>query len=455
MKYIKDFNTLFWSILGVNNRVFEPIDVFKNKRDKRADEKKYDIFLKSDNKLSNPIFFNLNNQSFLFYELIFNYFMNYNKSSKFYANQINNIIMNFKIHMETKLEENILINLFAFQISNIIEYMVHNNIDITMFEKCLLQKNFMPVIDLCKKTTKTKSLKDLATKLCYKNSEIKENLKKRDERIEIEEVNANTFQKDLTNWKNNNYLPSFIKLRVIANIIYNKINNDKEELFIQLILIRSLLNIQKKFDINEEIQAKFIDRLTCFREIIKKHYLENSVSKIEEEQSNYVIDYSNLFNNIFNSSNIDEVDIKKYLDEINNKLKIFNKYNDSNETHKIKIPYYDLIVTEFNKCKNENDYLVLLNKLPLQSEKYDEINLFNNQVYFILLFTVSIKTNNQRIFNKYFKLFDRSFGLIYSRIVKIEKNVSFYNSLLENIFDINECREIIKNYLVEKISTLE
>lgn len=178
MKYIKDFNTLFWSILGVNNRVFEPIDVFKNKRDKRADEKKYDIFLKSDNKLSNPIFFNLNNQSFLFYELIFNYFMNYNKSSKFYANQINNIIMNFKIHMETKLEENILINLFAFQISNIIEYMVHNNIDITMFEKCLLQKNFMPVIDLCKKTTKTKSLKDLATKLCYKNSEIKENLKK-------------------------------------------------------------------------------------------------------------------------------------------------------------------------------------------------------------------------------------------------------------------------------------
>ena len=39
MNIKKDFNSMFWGIIGVNNRVFEVEDIFKKTRDKQADEK--------------------------------------------------------------------------------------------------------------------------------------------------------------------------------------------------------------------------------------------------------------------------------------------------------------------------------------------------------------------------------------------------------------------------------
>lgn len=36
----KDFNSTFWRVFGVNRKVYEPLDVFKSKKDKRADLKK-------------------------------------------------------------------------------------------------------------------------------------------------------------------------------------------------------------------------------------------------------------------------------------------------------------------------------------------------------------------------------------------------------------------------------
>ena len=40
MNIKKDFNSMFWGIIGVNNRVFEVEDIFQKKRDKQADEKR-------------------------------------------------------------------------------------------------------------------------------------------------------------------------------------------------------------------------------------------------------------------------------------------------------------------------------------------------------------------------------------------------------------------------------
>lgn len=440
----KDFNSMFWGIIGVNNRVFEVKDIFQKKRDKQADEKKYDNFLKNNNVLSNEQYFNLVfKELYTFDELLIGFLFSNNNENRFYVNQIHNITMNYRTLLEKQFDENLLINLLSFQISYIIEYMAHNDINIEIFNECLLKKSIEPVINLCKKSTNTKSLKDLSIELSYKNLDIKNYCKERD--IEIDEVDAGTFQKDLSNWKNSKSLPSFIKLLVITNIIHKQSSRYKTAFLIQLILIRSLLHIKTNFDIQESIQIKFLEKVKYFREIIKKHYLANTSQNISEEQSRYVFNFSNFFDVLFNENKTKQIDIKKYLEEFNKQLQIFNKQNDGDEEIQLKIPYKDFIISEFNKSKTQDNYLKLLNKLPtLIDDQSDHILI--NQRYFMMLFIIAIKTNDQKIFTKYFKLFDKSLASTLS-LYKVDKKISTYNLLLQNIYDIEDCRKIIVDYL--------
>ncbi len=440
-----DFNTLFWKIIGVNNRVFEIEDIFHKSRDKQADEKKYDNFLKDHNKLANKQYFQLKfKELYIFDELLIGFLFRNNEENRFYVNQIHNITMNYKTLLEEKLDKNLLINLLSFQISYIIQYMAHNNnIDITIFDECLLKKSIKPVIDLCKKSTNTKFLKDLSTELSYKNSDIKDYCKKRG--IKIDDVQVHTFQKDLSDWKNSKSLPSFIKLLVITNIIHKQSSRDKTAFLIQLILIRSLLHIQKEFSIQESIQIEFLEKIKYFREIIKNHYLENALSNISEEQSYYVIDFSNYFNDLFGEDKTKQFDIEKHLKEIQNKLSIFNQYNNGDESIAIKIPHETFIFSEFRKCKTQDNYLELLKKLPvlLDNQPY---NIVINQKYFMMLFIIAIKTNDQKIFTRYFKLLNKSVSSLLS-LCKVDKKISTYSVLLKDISDIEDCRKIIVDYL--------
>ncbi len=444
MNIKKDFNSMFWGIIGVNNRVFEVEDIFQKKRDKQADEKKYDNFLKDNNVLSNEQYFNLVfKELYTFDELLIGFLFSNNQENRFYVNQIHNITMNYRTLLEKQFDETLLINLLSFQISYIIEYMAHNNINIEIFNECLLKKSIEPVINLCKKSTNTKSLKDLSIELSYKILDIKDYCKKSD--IEIDEVDTGTFQKDLSNWKNSKSLPSFIKLLVITNIIHKQSSRDKTAFLIQLILIRSLFHIQKKFNVQESSQLKFLEKVKYFREIIKKHYLANTSQNISEEQSRYVFNFSNFFDDLFNENKTKQIDIKKYLEEFNKQLQIFNKQNDGDEEIQLKIPYKDFIISEFNKSKTQDNYLELLNKLPtLIDDQSDHILI--NQRYFMMLFIIAIKTNDQKIFTKYFKLFDKSLASTLS-LYKVDKKISTYNLLLQDIYDIEDCRKIIVDYL--------
>ncbi|WWW12273.1 hypothetical protein V7P26_02530 [Arcobacter cryaerophilus gv. pseudocryaerophilus] len=444
MNIKKDFNSMFWGIIGVNNRVFEVEDIFQKKRDKQADEKKYDNFLKDNNVLSNEQYFNLVfKELYTFDELLIGFLFSNNQENRFYVNQIHNITMNYRTLLEKQFDETLLINLLSFQISYIIEYMAHNNINIEIFNECLLKKSIEPVINLCKKSTNTKSLKDLSIELSYKILDIKDYCKKSD--IEIDEVDTGTFQKDLSNWKNSKSLPSFIKLLVITNIIHKQSSRDKTAFLIQLILIRSLFHIQKKFNVQESSQLKFLEKVKYFREIIKKHYLANTSQNISEEQSRYVFNFSNFFDDLFNENKTKQIDIEKHLKEIQNKLSIFNQYNDGDKSFTVKIPHKTFIFNEFKKCKTQDNYLELLNKLPtLIDDQSDHILI--NQRYFMMLFIIAIKTNDQKIFTKYFKLFDKSLASTLS-LYKVDKKISKYNLLLQDIYDIEDCRKIIVDYL--------
>ncbi len=47
--------------------------------------------------------------------------------------------MNYRTLLEKQFDETLLINILSFQISYIIEYMAHNNINIEIFNECLLK----------------------------------------------------------------------------------------------------------------------------------------------------------------------------------------------------------------------------------------------------------------------------------------------------------------------------
>lgn len=435
-----DFNSQFWSTIGVNNRVFKLLDVFKKQRDKQSDEKKYDNFLKSSNLLSNETYFKFLFQEIaIFDELLIDYLLGNNKQNRFYIDQIHNIILNYKLFSQEKFNESLLINTFSFQIAYIIEYMVINNMNVSIFENCLHQKSLNPLIDLCKLATKSKSLKDLSTKLSYKNSEMKEHLKEKE--IYIEEIHANTFQKDLSEWRNNKSLPSFFKLLIIINTIYKDRCEEKIELLFQLIIIRSLLHIQKTFNIQESTQKEFLEQLKTFRINIKRCYLENTLSNIINLQTHYVIDFSEILDETFSSVKIDMV---KHLKQLKNKINIFNQYNDGNKVIDLHMPLKEFIIDTFNKCKTQNDYLALLNKIRLLSENevYSE---FINRAYLMIQFIISVKINDKRLFRKQFKLLDRSFGMLLS-LYHVDKKISTYTLLLQDTFDLKNCIETIANY---------
>ena len=87
----------------------------------------------------------------------------------------------------------------------------------------------------------------------------------------------------------------------------------------------------------------------------------------------------------------------------------------------------------------------LLDKLPrsLNDQPYD---ILIKQRYFILLFFIAIKTNDQKIFTKYFKLFDKSLASALS-LAKVDKKISTYNILMKDIYDIEDCKKIFVDYL--------
>ena len=78
---------------------------------------------------------------YIFDELLMGFLFSNNEENRFYVNQIHNITMNYRTLLEKQFDETLLINILSFQISYIIEYMAHNNINIEIFNECLLKKS--------------------------------------------------------------------------------------------------------------------------------------------------------------------------------------------------------------------------------------------------------------------------------------------------------------------------
>jgi hypothetical protein len=442
-----DFNLLFWQVFGVNQRVYEPLDIFKVKRDKRADEKNYSNFIKSDNLLSNENYFQqFHRETEIFYIFFINYLLGKNPLTEFYVHELNNITINYKLFNYINIKEEKYINMYSFQIALIIEKMHSKNIDISLFNESLKKNSIQPFINKCK----FKTQKELACAFSYINDEMIKHY--RNYKIKLEEISPTTFEKDLSKWKKGKEFPSFIKLLVIINTIEKDNSSEKIGIFFQLLIIRSLLYIQQEFKISDKIKNKFSNQLNKFIKQLKKTRYTVDKSKltsiediIVKKQQKYVINFSNFINH-------DEDSIANILELLYSRMNEFIKFNYPNKIVDITIADREIIIEKFNRCKTNTDYLSLLNDIQDVSQDilYNQIiNIYYNFVRFI----ISIKIKDKTLFNEKYKYLNRSLGTILS-LYGIEKELSSFSKILKDKNNLVECIDIISEYM-NKLSTLE
>lgn len=430
----KDFNSIFWRVFGVNQKVYEPLDVFKTKKDKRADLKKSNRFINYSDALSNKAYFEylyleVKNFDILFLE----YLLVNTEQNLFYINQLQNITLNYNMFTSNNLQNIRLINLFSFQIALIIENMAFQKIDIKLFNQASQTNSIKPFLDKCKEIEKVKSFKDLASKFSHFYASFQE---KMPDNITIEDIHPDTFQKELSLWNKGKNLPSLIKMFVIANsVVKSETKEQKTGIFLQLLIIRGLLYIQKEFNLDKDVKVKFLEQLENFRTQIKEHYRQNKEDETFKLQTMYLIDFSAIFE--FDNP-------EKFYQLLKPKINAFAKHNHEKITTGELMPDRELLINEFKQCKSKDDYIRLLDKISSLPDNKPFYNYINNAYNFIK-FIISIKIEDKKLFKKQLKSLDRSFGGLLS-YYNIENNLAKYTNLLENKSNLVECMECIGNY---------
>lgn len=367
-----------------------------------------------------------------FDQVFLDYLFGHTKQNYFYINQLQNIILNCKMLISSNMQKTKFLNLFSFQIAFLIENMAFQNINTKLFDQALQINSIKPFLDKCKEIERINSFKKLALEFSYFHASIPEKSKKK---ITVDKIHPDTFQKELSLWNKGKTLPSLIKMIVITNSVTEiKTKEYKIGVFLQLFMIRGLLYVQKKFNLDANIKVEFIEQLKKFRVQIKECYLKNQEDKIFKLQTKYLIDFSDFLK-------VDDLEIKYQL--LKSKIDEFLKLNDQNIIISELMLDIDLI-NEFNQCKSKNDYIQLLEKISSSSENNPYYNCANF-VYISIKFIISIKIEDKKIFKKQFKLFDRSFSGMLTHH-RVEYHLEKYIILLENKFDFVECLKCIGNY---------
>lgn len=430
----KDFNSIFWRVFGVNQKVYEPLDVFKAKKDKRADLKKNNRFINYSDVLSNKAYFeNLFLEVKNFDILFLDYLLGNTEQNRFYRDQLQNITLNYKMFTSNNMQRIKLLNLFSFQIALVIENMAFQKIDTKLFDQALQTNSIKPFLDTCKEIEKVKSFKDLAVKFSHIHASFQE---KTPDNIMIEEIHPDTFQKELSLWNKGKTLPSLIKMVVIANSATTNENQEqKAGIFLQLLIVRGLLHIQKEFNLDTDIKTEFTEQVENFRTQIKECYLKNQENEIFKLQAMNLIDFSTI---------LEFDDPAKRYQVLKTKIDEFAKHNDEKIAIAELMPDREFLINEFNQCKSKDDYIRLLDKISSASHNKPSHHYTNN-AYSFIKFIVSIKIEDKKLFKEQLKFLDRSFGGVLS-LYKIEHDLAKYITFLENRSDLVECIECIGNY---------
>lgn len=303
MKKNDNFNSLFWHIIGVNNKVYQFTDIFpsipknpsqiryKNMRAKEADEKSYERFLDSTLQDEAKIIDFKTNEILIFTKLLKS-FVSSSKDYDFYFKQFFNLIINYHSFSKPSFSSHKMMNLFVFQLAYILEYMRHHKLNIELFELSIKDNSIKPFLKECQKTTKRKALSDLAIEMSHNHEEVKNIMLK--DFIYLKSITETTFKKYLSSWMSTKSLPNLIHMFTIATTLHKGVSRQTEANLLQLILARALLYIQYEYDISVQTKEGFLEKLRVFQTKIEVLY-KNDASEIVNLQNEHLRNFSLIF----------------------------------------------------------------------------------------------------------------------------------------------------------------
>lgn len=441
-----DFSTQFWNLFGVKHRIYDAKDIVLIKRKKQADEKQFNILLNNPDILSNKTWFeyqflDVNN----FDEICVNYIGLNDEKSTFSIYQIINIVHNYKFFQQIRLPINYFINLFAFQVAYIIESMAVHNLYIGLFDNALHEKSLWGFIDYCKKTSNVTSNIDFATELAYIYFDIKEGLNQTIQ-SNLEEIKYEKFKIDLSKWKHNKSLPSFIKMIALCSTLKknNTLNQDQHKAYVfQLFIARALLCLKKEHHIDDYTEKSFLTQYTAFRIELKNLFQqENYVAEINQLQNRYLIDFDTIY------ANDQSYDEKSKL--IQTTCQYFLQMNqDVDHEEKLMNIFGSIDTANINELFNQQQYLKLIELIEAQKRQIKDFSAFA-PLFTLILFITALKIEDTSLVKKYEKIFDRTWGGLLLHLKKrSSENVYSRQKLmdsLKNITQLEHCFIAFKSY---------
>lgn len=439
-----DFNKEFWTTIGVNHRVFEVGDIFKQDRDKQADEVRYNRYLDNPEKLSSKAFLEV--QALVkncFDDLILKYLFGtqtqeiYDEAC-FYLDQILNIAFNFHIFKTLKFNPEVNINMCAFQLAYIMHNMNMRKIDISIFLEAMKSQSLEPYIKNAKQAISVKTNKDLAMELSYKHDEFIELINQKGVYL-IESVGPASYEKKISEWKKGKELPNLFEMLLLNRCISPKFSSDQEKraILIQLLLTRTLLSCKSVYEIEEKDVLSFIEKFHDF--LYKNPLLEDK--NLHTLKSNYVVDIAN----------IHTLDLS-----VDEKYKILQKNFIKFADHNLldftieRFPNADNILQRFNN----GEFKEVIEELEIKSEPSNI--LLDVQKYFVLALA-SIKIKDQKRIRKYIKLCDVHMFSGSLLLNRINPSIKDYCVALANSQTFKECSKALCEYFDQqkKLSTFE
>lgn len=444
-------------MLGVKHRVYDVEDALLfGISNKETRQKEFERFKNSSMQLSNEEYFRL----LLLENTVFRQFfwVEEHKHLCFCINQVTNIILNYKLFLWLKLDGRKFIDMIAFQIALIIEYMYKNGFDIRAFNESLQEKNFCPFVesilanDLAYKYIEL--LKILKKNFANNNYDKKYNdvISKMDQEIkkldnydkEFFSNSNDNYKRKISQWKNKKILPSFVDIVVVSLAKYKERHEPFFIYAIQMLIARVLLDIQyhHKSVLKNDTENYFLEQLSKFRQELNKIFDKNDyLSSVEQQQCQYLIPIGGYIFNDINFGNDDTVK-SKYEDIVNSpkigKMVELLSQSEFGKTVSQKIQESQKKMQDITKdvtpVFNDKNYKQVIEILDEQNE------LFYHPRSFLIQFIAAVKLNDDKLAKQYFKLLDRDIGSIFT-LYKIQaKN---FKKSIENIDDLKGCIEKI------------
>lgn len=407
---MKDFSIQFWALLGVNRRVYNVKDIFEKKtsqetqtkqRDKQADERQFNKFKNNDDSIGVEAFIiNQHLDETNFYQLCNGLFSHKDDKFYFYRSQLLNLLRNYKLFKQLELSEKYFINLFAFQIALIMQYMNFHNLSTDCFEQAIEKKTLWSFIELLFNTQAELKRKDIIAKTSVNYNQM---LNSVNHTQYAEYISDATLNKNFSTWKNNQSLPELLKIIALTITRKKDLKADSQETtayFFQFLMARGLLEIKKQHSLESE--NSFIQCYYSFKEQLHTIFQceENPISKIKETQTSYAIDLESIYTLNLNP----RTDGVQY---INSLLEKFLK-NNPDEKHENEIK-------KLHALLNPQHWIKLFNNGQLHELLDTFITYENNHTVFspfLYLITVltAYKIGNKTLITTYEKYFDKNFG---------------------------------------------